>query len=197
MNPPERLYHASSVQGLTAIVPTTSTHGAWVHAVADPVLAACFLSTIGGDLTCAVGRDQQTGTPYVCERFEGALDRRYAGKPGSIYKLAGEGFLASQTPWEEELVSSEPVVVLEELCIDDSVAHLRSLAAVGRLLLVRYPSRIDGIPDDDSDLIERAVRWRRRFGEGVLDEFGTYHPHLLPRIRAAIAQRAATSESRR
>jgi len=94
MKPPDRLYHASSVQGLSRLVPSASTHGIWVHAVADPVLAACFLSTTGGDLTCAVGRDRRTGIPYLCERFAGAFDRRYAGKPGSIYGVSGERFLA-------------------------------------------------------------------------------------------------------
>jgi len=190
MRSPECLYHASSVQGLSQLVPSASTHGTWVHAVADPVLAACFLATTGGDLTCAVGRDRKTGVPYVCERFAGAFDRRYAGKPGSVYELSGEGFLAGCTPWEEELVSSEPVEVLQETPIEDAAVHLRSLAERGRLQLVPYPKRIDGIPEDDLDLVERAVLWHRQFGDAVLEGFASYHPSLMKRIREAIARQS-------
>jgi hypothetical protein len=62
------------------------------------------------------------------------------------------------------------------------------LVASGKLELVRYPGRLDSIPEDDADLVERAVCWSGRFGTKVLDQFAEYHPALLPRIRAALAE---------
>jgi hypothetical protein len=191
MRVPDLVYHASSVQGLTRLLPSESTHGRWVYAVRDEVLAACFLSTLGGDLTCAIGRDRATRTPYLCERYAGAFEQRYAGTSGSIYRLNRAGFLTGRTPWEEEVVCPDAVGVRDEIRIDDAAEWLEALEEADRLLLVRYPERIDGIPDDDSDLIERAVVWRRQFGEDVLDGFATYHPSLLPRIRRAIDGEAA------
>jgi hypothetical protein len=183
---PDFVYHASSVQGLKRLAPSESTHGRWVYAVGDEVFAACFLATLGGDLTCAIGRDDDTGLPYLCERFAGALEQRYAGASGSIYVLDGAGFLAGRTPWEEEVVCPEPVEIRDEIRVDDAAVHLNALAEAGRLLLLRYPERLDGIPADDSDLVERAVVWARRSGDEVLDGFSAYHPDLMPRIRRAM-----------
>ena len=183
---PERVYHATSVQGLAELRPSESTHGKWVYAVGDPVLAACFLSTIGGDLTCAVGRDRQTGCPYLCERFEGAFERRYCGASGSIYVLDGDGFLAGRTPWNEEYVCGRVVRPLSETHVEDVCSYLEALSRSGELALVRYPERIDGIPSDDSDLVERAILWFERLGPDVLNGFVEYHPTLVPRIRSAL-----------
>jgi len=189
MNVPDRVYHASAVRGLGELVPGPSTHGTWVYAVGDPVLAACFLSTIGGDLTCAVGRDRRTGRPYLCERFEGASERRYSGASGSIYVLDGGGFLAGRTPWEEEYVCGRVVRPLSEIHIEDVSEYLEALSRSGELALVRYPERIDGIPSDDSDLVERAILWFERLGPDVLNGFVEYHPDLMPRIRSALSAR--------
>ncbi len=182
----DTVYHASSVRGLKRIVSSESTHGRWVYAVGDAVLAACFVSTLGGDLTCAVGRDPETGKPYLCERFSGAFESRFAHRAGAIYVMDGATFLSEQTPWEEEVVCAEPVAVREEVKIDDAAEHLTALAGEGRLLLVRYPKRIDGIPSDDSDLIERAVLWQRQFGDEIVKRFERYHPQLLPKIQRAL-----------
>jgi len=189
MDVPDRLYHASAVRGLRELVPGQSTHGTWVYAVGDPILAACFLSTTGGDLTCAVGRDRRTGRPYLCERFEGAFERRYAGAAGSIYVLDGDGFLAGRTPWDEEYVSGRVVRPLSEIRVEDACEYLEDLSRSGELALVRYPGRIDGIPADDSDLVERAVLGVDRFGPDVLRGFAEYHPALMPRIRSALGPR--------
>ncbi|MCL0099232.1 hypothetical protein M1O16_05320, partial [Dehalococcoidia bacterium] len=61
-------------------------------------MAALFLSGKGGDLTCAVGRDGDI--PYVCERFVGAFDYRYANVSGSIYVLPSETFMENKTQWD-------------------------------------------------------------------------------------------------
>jgi len=187
MRVPDYVYHASSIRELTRLEPRASTHGTWLYAVGDPVLAACFLSGTGGDLTCAVGRERETGRVYVCERFAGAFAHRYAGKPGSIYRLSADGFVAHRTPWEEECVCDHAVRTCGETYIEDAAVHLERLARAGDLVLVHYPERIDGIPANDADLIDRAVVWLDRFGPDALRPFETYHPELLPRIRAAMS----------
>lgn len=187
--PVAEVYHASRRQGLRLIKPRRSTHGkAWVYATVDPALAACFLGNLGGDFTCAVGRDPGTGKPFLCERFPGAFELRYRGVKGSIYVLPGEAFREGETGWEEEVVSPEPVVPLREIRVDDAARYLLALERSKKLLIVRYPEKIAGIPDDDEDLVWRAVVWYRRFGPLVLRELGKYHPNLLPRARQAIKE---------
>ncbi len=187
---PEKVYHASRVQGLKLIKPRRSTHGRpWVYATKDPVLAACFLGNRGGDFTCAVGRDPESGKPFICERFKGAFELRYRGVKGSIYVLSGKDFREGETGWDEEVVSPKPVVPLDEIRVSDAAAYLLELEKEGKLLIMRYPRKIAGIPEDDEDLVIRAVVWYRKFrpfGFLVLRELKRYHPQLLPRVEEAL-----------
>ena len=188
---PKEVYHASRKQGLRMIRPRRSTHGRWVYATKDPVVAACFLGNLGGDFTCTIGRDPLTGKPFICERLQGAFELRYRGMKGSVYTLPGEPFREGETPWEEEVVSPEPVAPVHEIEVEDAADYLLRLERAGKLLIVRYPKKIAGIPEDDEDLVRRAVVWYREFrplGFLVLRELGKYHPQLLPRVRRALRE---------
>lgn len=183
------VYHASKTQGLTLIKPSISTHGKmWVYATKDVTMAALFLSGKGGDLTCAVGRDIETGIPYVCERFAGAFDYRYANVSGSIYVLPSETFMENKTQWEEEVVSESEVTPVEEIKINDVKRFLIELSDNGRLKIFFYPNRPLEIPDDDEDLVCRGIIWTRKWGEKILESFRKYHPHLISRIQKGLEE---------
>jgi hypothetical protein len=160
-------------------------------------MSAAFLATRGGDLTCAVGRDAETGKPYICERFAGAFALRYGGVQGSIYVLPGEGFLSGKTPWKEEVVCSQPVVPTREVRVEDTQDYLLGLADEGALMVVYYPGRIDGIPADDEDLVQRAVYWHERLGDKVVERFKQYLPHLVERVILAIEYARTEPEGRK
>ena len=181
MNYPfEVIYHCSPVQGLTRMAPRVRTHGQnWVYATGDMVMASVFLGREGGDFTCATGT--LDGAPYVVERFEGAIERRYGGIRGSLYTLPGRGFLAGRTTWGQDLVSEEAVVPLHETRVDDAKEYLLRLAAESRLIVKFYPERFVGMSADDEDLVERAAVW------GGMDRLRKYHPGLVDRTLEAIA----------
>lgn len=180
------VYHCSPVQGLTMLTPRVGTHGhAWVYATDDVAMASVFLGRLGGDFTCGTGTHH--GTPYLVERFAGAVDRRYGGVRGSIYVLPAEGFMAGKTSWSKDLVCDHPVTPLEETPVDDAKSYLLRLAEQGRLILKFYPERFY-VPDDDEDLVERAVRKVKVHGPGVLDQVKEFHPYLLARVRQAIQE---------
>ena len=183
------VYHSSETQGLALLKPSVSTHGErWVYATKDIVMAALFLSRKGGDLTCAVGRDIESDIPYVCERFAGAFDYRYANVSGSIYVLPSETFMENKTQWEEEVVSESEVTPVEEMRIDDVKGCLIQQSDNGRLKILFYPNRIAEIPDDDEDLVYRGVIWTRKMGERMLENFRKYHPHLISRIQKGLEE---------
>jgi len=185
----ERVYHSSQVQGLEVINPSQSTHGgSWVYATWDIVMSAAFLGTRGGDLTCCVGRDSETGKPYICERFEGAFALRYGGVQGSIYVLPGDKFVAGKTPWEEEVVCDEAVALIREIRVENAQNYLLALADEGRLIVKFYPDRVDGIPEDDGDLVYRAAVWHKQFGDKIIERVKQYQPHLLDRVLRAIEE---------
>jgi len=187
------VYHASSTQGLRVIEPRAGTHGTWVYATKDAGMASLFISGVGGDFTCQIGRDPATDRPYVCERFKGAFEHRYLARQGSIYVLPGGSFLSGMTPWPEEVVSADSVRVIEETVVDDASTYLWELAGRGEIIICRYPERIDDIPPDDQDLVEKAVLWAKRHGLTVLDRFAEYHPQLVDRVRQALEHQGSTS----
>ena len=183
---PERLYHASPLQGLTQIVPHVGTHGqSWVYAADNIAVAAVFLGKLGGDFTCASGVCD--GRPYLCERFAGAFERRYGTASGSLYVLPGDSFLAGQTSYSKDFVSAEAVKPLEEARVDNAADYLLKLAAEGKIVVKFYPERYC-IADDDSDLVRKAVSMYARFGQRVMDQVQEFHPHLLDRVREEVTK---------
>ena len=183
---PNRLYHASPVQGLTEIIPHLSTHGhRWVYATDELAVAAVFLGRLGGDFTCASGVYQ--GVPYLCERFAGAFDRRYGSIQGSIYVLPGENFLPGQTSYSKDFVCPEAVEPLSEIRVDNAGDYLLRLASEGKLIIKFYPERFC-IAEDDIDLVEKALRMYQRSGEEALAQVRDFHPQLLGRVMKAIEE---------
>ena len=176
----DEVYHCSPVQGLTRITPRVSTHGqSWVYATKDKVMSSVFLGREGGDFTCATGT--LNGRPYIVERFEGAIERRYGSVQGSVYTLPGHSFVAGRTTWSHDLVSEEAVAPLCETRVDNARDHLIQLAAEGLLIVKFYPDRFAGMPDDDEDLVERAAVWNS------IEGLRKYHPGLVDRALDALA----------
>jgi hypothetical protein len=182
------VYHGSPSTGLRVIKPHSSTHREkWVYACPDPVMAALFVSTTGGDLICQVGRDPETGLPYICERFAGAFQHQYHDHTGSLYTLPGHTFETGMTGWEEEVVSPVEVVPITETIIANIRAHLLQLVSGGQLIVAYFPHRIDDIPPDDEDLVEKAASWVKTFDLSVLEAVRTYHPGLVDRVLRRLA----------
>jgi hypothetical protein len=183
------VYHSSKTLGLKQIIPHKSTHGkSWVYATKDIVMSAVFLGDLGGDFTCAVGRDPETGKPFICERFKEAFNLRYDEVKGSIYVLPGERFIDAKTQWEEEVVSEETVVPLREIQVNNAKEYLLRLAEEQKLIIKYYPEKIAGIPRDDEDIVYRAAIWSRQFGNKTLEQVKKYHPNLLDRVLRAIQE---------
>lgn len=182
------VYHSDRRQGLTGIVPTSSLSDRprHVHATTNLDIAALYLSGLGGDFSCTLGRLGEQGPLFIVERFKGAFDFRYNSK-GSIYTLSGMNFrLRGNDGWKKRAISDRPTRVLAEKKVDNSVIYLRELAGEGAIRIYSYPCRPDGIPGDDSDLIDEAVRWAQEVGTTrVLGIARQFQPRLVERIESA------------
>lgn len=177
------VYHASPRQGLITLEPRVGTYpGKWVYATKDKDMAALFLGRFLGDFSCQIGRDKETRLPYLCERFKDALKLRYS-QPASIYHLNSKNFKENKTPWKEEVVSPKTEVPIEEEKIEDPIQYLLNLKEKGKILLARYPEKICGIPEDNRDLVEKAVTWIKQGKTEVLDWIKEYHPNLVERVK--------------
>jgi len=183
------VYHSSEVQGIKVFIPTKSTHGVeWVYATRERNISCLFISGLGGDFTCQVGRDRETGKPYVCERFHGAFDLRYENKKGSIYTLLGDYFKENMTGWDEEVVCDRTVYPCYEEKVSEARRFLLELYRNNKLIIKYFPEKINGIPPNNEDLVKKAVIWTRIHGDRVLKKVDRYHPGLLDRVERGLRE---------
>ena len=183
------VFNSSHIENFRAIIPNVSTHNEnWVYATTTIEMSAVFLSGKGGDLTCQVGRDPLTNKVFICERFKNSFEYRYNNTSGSIYLLPGDKFIKDKTGWDEEVVCSEKVDIIQEIKISNVKSYLLNLIKNDRILLVKFPNKTANIPSDDEDLVYRGITWTRQFGDDVLDDFKKLHPNLLDRIKIGLAE---------
>lgn len=174
------VYHASKTQGLTALEPRESTHKKkWVYATKDIVTSAMFLGD-NFDFICQTG--VENGKPHIYEQFEGAFQRAYGKKIGSIYKLNAANFKSGKTSWSAEVISEKVEPVLQEIKIDDVAKFLLQLEKEGKLEIYKYPNKPNTAPKDKSDLVEKAARWTIDFGDSTLEQVRRYHPDILQAV---------------
>lgn len=177
------VYHGSSRQGLSVILPNTSTHFRnWVYASREKVVASAFLNTWGGDFGCSIGRDYYSGIIYICERQPDAFEKRYAGKEASLYKLPGTSFEQDDSCWIEELISKESVIPFQEEKINDVASYLENFQREGKLIIKRFPEKISLIPSDDSDLLRKALKWTSELGEEFLQSLAVINPPVFEKV---------------
>jgi hypothetical protein len=172
------VFHSSKKQGLKVIEPRISTHeNKWVYAADNISIAAMFLGN-NSDFICQTGLDDNK--PFIWERFEGAFKVAYMNVSGSIYILSGRNFKKNQTSWSGDLVSTKKEKVIKEIRIDEVRDFIKSLATEKKLDIYYYPHFPAGLPNDKSDIIEKAVDWTLRFGTDTLEEIKLYHTDILP-----------------
>lgn len=110
-------YHASGTAGMRMLEPHLSTHGKeYVYAMGNRVTAACF-GAPKDDFDVLM--DEVEGRPVLFECYPGALKRVYSGRACSLYAVEEHGFSQGRTGWEREMVSENPVEVVDEEIIAD------------------------------------------------------------------------------
>jgi len=128
------------------------------------------------------------GTPYIAERFEGALEYAYKNKTGSIYTLKGLDFMAGMTTFTREFVCDHSCEVVEEQKIDDALIEVLQLESEGRVKIYRYPNLPFWMPADKSDLIEKVVEWAKKPGSTVLESVKQFHPDIFDEVIRRLAK---------
>lgn len=182
----EYVYHGSRTKGLQKIERRSSTHGkSWVYASPNKVVATIFISNGGSDLDYNLGGAGTKESPIVLvERYDGAFDKIF-NTSGSLYTLNGENFNSGKTSWSAEVVSEFDEQVLEEEYINNINEKLDELAHNGELQLYRYPNRPKYIPSDNSDLIEKYIKYEEMGHCGAINDLLKRYPNLREKINKA------------
>lgn len=176
----KKVYHGSPNENIEIFKPRIGSHGKpFVYASTNLTVALMFIQHIGGDFGCSPGIDRD-GNPYLCERFENALEMRSGENKGYVYTLSMKHFFKG-TGWPGEVVSKREVKPIHKEFVPNLIETLKNEDSEGRLHLYKYPKKPDNVPTDDSDLVRKAVIY---YGskENLPKQVGIWHPLLIKPI---------------
>jgi hypothetical protein len=176
------VYHCSSRRIWGPLKPFSGSHGVpYLYAARDRLMSYLFAVNEGrslGDFSYCPGRNEQTGKVFICERYSGAFEESYKGCHAFLYSLPEESF-KQETPWPEEVVSTQPVTPHVVTPLGEMSEILLEERDRGNIEVYLYPDKPSFIPKGDEDLICRALVWSKTFGSDVLDTFKKVHPALF------------------
>jgi hypothetical protein len=153
---------------------------------------ACILDFIekNFDYIFSVGKDIKNGVYFLCERQENSLFTSLKEKKVLMYQYNYPNFDKVDTCWIDRVNLTESCEVVKELVITDLYEHIIELRRKDLLLISFYPNKINGIPEDDQDLVDRAVFQYRMYGGSILDAIMKHQPQLLDRVLQGIKSEA-------
>ena len=171
------VYHGSTYQGLKKINKNKSTHGKpWVYATSSKAISTIFISNKGSDLYYYLSGDGSENNPVILVERKENMFKDIFNVSGSLYTLNGKNFISGQTGWSAEVVSEFDENVLYEEYINNVFEKLKELNEKGELKFYLYPKRPNFIPKDNSDLIPKIIRWKKR---GInIEQFFEIYPEL-------------------
>ena len=159
----KNVYHGSTQQGLKTIRKNKSTHGqAWVYATLSKAISTIFISNKGSNLYYYLSGDGTENNPIILVERKENMFKDIFNVSGSLYTLSGKNFISGKTGWSAELVSEYDEDVVHEEYIDNVFEKLKELNDEGELKLYLYPNRPPFLPKDNSDLIPKVIRWKKR-----------------------------------
>ena len=178
------LYHGSKEHGLKRLEPRESTHGVYVYATYDKVLALNFSSRCGDDLVYSIGRTDNNMPWNIVERVPGAFDKMYSNS-SSIYSFSDETFKDIHTGFCE-VVSEVGVDIENEEYCENVFEGLLEAQKEGLVKLYRYPNKPLGFKEDNSDFLDQWRRYKnnlnKEFSKNKFDRLFYLHPYLLNQI---------------
>lgn len=95
---------------------------------------------------------------------------------GYIYKLDATNFKSGQTSWTAELVSDKEEKVIETIYIENAYKELIKLNEEGLIKIYLYPEKPNRIPNDNSDLIFKVIKWQKNGFD--INKFYKLYPEL-------------------
>ena len=173
------VYHGSPEGGLSVLRPTVSTHlKSYVYATTNPAIALAFTAKGHGDLDSDLRIVD--GKVVLTERREGALDVYKRG--GYLYTLDATNFKHQEGLWSGEVVSESEEKILSCEFIPNILEKMNEYVQRGELVIYRYPEKPEFIPKDDSDLIEKYIRFDKMGHRGAIDGLVRLFPHLKDKV---------------
>jgi hypothetical protein len=180
------VYHGSKEHGLKKLMPRESTHGLYVYATPEKVLALHFSGRCGDDLTYDIGHfdNDKSGPWELVENIPGAFEKMYSNS-SSIYSLPDDTFKNIHTGFQEVVSEVEVDVINEEYC-ENVYDGILKAEKEGLVKIYRYPNKPLCFKKDGSDILDKYRFYKdklnKEFRKEDFDRLVYLHPNLLQKI---------------
>lgn len=180
------VYHGSKEHNLKRLEPRKSTHGVYVYATTEKVLALIFSGRCGDDLTYDIGRfDNSKSEPWeLVENVPCAFDKMFSNS-SSIYTLKDDTFKDIHTGFCEVTSIVGVDIQSEEYC-ENVWSGLIKAEQEGLVKIYRYPSKPSSMKKDGSDILDKwrfyKTKMSKNFTKDDFDRLVYLHPELLSKI---------------
>lgn len=191
----KHVYHGSSNGDIKELLPHISTHQKkCIYATDERIVALLFMSKGKGDLDHSIGSDNKNSQLMYVERREGVLKQKYQNVSGYLYELDGSSFNHYDFLWDREVISYEDSIIpLSKTFIPDIYEEILKEEELGNIKIYHYPDRPSRIPLDNSDLIEKYIRFEEMGNTGSIDRLLKTYPEFSERVNQILSEKKGKS----
>lgn len=189
------VYHGSSNGNIEELVPHKSTHREnCIYATDERAVALLFMSKGKGDLDHLISSENDQ-LIYV-ERREGIIKEQLEGVSGYLYELDGSTFDHYDFLWNKEVISYESSIKpLSKTFIPDIYAEILKEEEKGNIKIYHYPDRPSYIPLDNSDLVDKYIKYERFGNRGNIDKLLKIYPEFASLVEEKLAEEPIENKS--
>lgn len=175
------VYHGSSNGNIDVLKCNKSTHQKeCIYATDNKVVAFLFMAKGNGDLDTRIS--SINGKLELVERRPGVLESLY-NKEGYLYELDGETFDHYDYLWSKEVISFEKCLTpIKKTYYKNILDVLNKEEENNNITIYRYPNRPKGMPLDNSDLIEKYIRYEMQGLKGSISKLLDIYPEFKDTI---------------
>lgn len=172
------VYHGSSHGDIEELVANKSTHQIkCIYATEERVVSLLFMGKGKGDLDHSIGSEK--GKLTFVERREGVIASEFQNVGGYLYELDGSTFNHYDFLWNKEVISYEPSIKpLSKTFIPDIYAEILKEEEKGNIKIYHYPDRPERIPLDNSDLVDRYIKYEKDGITGSIKKLLSVYPEF-------------------
>lgn len=119
----------------------------------------------------------------LLKRRPGVLESIY-NKPGYLYELDGNSFSHYDYLWDKEVISFEKSLTpINKTYYPNILEALNEEEQKGNITIYRYPNRPKNVPLDNSDLIDKYIKFEESGLTGAIDELLEIYPEFTEIVK--------------
>ncbi len=187
------MYHGSPIDNLEIIEPVLGTHNKrCVYATPERVVSLLFMGKRYGDLDTMIASID--GKLVLVERREGVFASLY-NKSGILYSLDASSFNHYDYLWSREVISFEPVKVIKKETINNIMDSILLEEKKGKIKVYHYPDRPKSVPLDNSDLIDKYIKFELGGKKGSIEYLLSQYPEFTEKVSNRLKEVEVSDES--